>query len=295
MASKRRVTLVHNASAGDSDHEPRELTDAIAAAGYTVTYCNPKECDLESFLDDHPGDVIAVAGGDGTVRNVAMAAKPNGPPIAILPLGTANNIANSLHIEDLFQELIAGWKTAQLKNFYPIELVAPWGRQRLMEGIGFGAFAEIIDHAGNGDKPSPIEARKRLADAMLRADAQALSVRVDDALLSGEFALLEVTTIPLVGPNLYLAPEADPADNLIDICSVGAEKEERQRVSQWLDELVPNAPAPLATRSATHVTISGHFRRIRIDDDVRTVEASDLVTITLTSAAEPLRFLVNPR
>jgi hypothetical protein len=138
MAPKRRVTLVHNASAGDSDHEPRELIDTITAAGYAVTYCNPKECDLESFLDDHPGDVIAVAGGDGTIRNVAIAAKADGPPMAILPLGTANNIASSLHLEDSLQDLIAGWKTARLKNFYPIELVAPWGRQRLMEGVGFG-------------------------------------------------------------------------------------------------------------------------------------------------------------
>jgi hypothetical protein len=98
---------------------------------------------------------------------------------------------------------------------------------------------------------------------MLRANAQALSVRVDDARLSGEFALLEVTTIPLVGPNLYLAPEADPADSLIAICSVGAKKEERERVSQWLEELVPNvAKAGNATTRVSMIwrsfsTVSG--------------------------------------
>lgn len=292
--AKRRVTLIHNESAGDGDHERRELTKMIAAAGYGVAYFNAKECDIARVVEK-PADLIAAAGGDGTIRKVAALAKPDGPPLAILPLGTANNIANSLRIGGSLHDLIAGWKEARLEKFYPIELDAPWGRQRLIEGIGFGAFAQVIDEADGDDKLSPIEARKLLAEAVLRADAEPLRIRIDDALLSGEFSLLEVTTIPLLGPNLHLAPEANPADSLIDICSVGAEPEERQQLSHWLKELDPDAPAPLSTRSATHVAISGRFRRIRLDDGVRIVEAPDLATITLTSETEPLQFLVNAR
>jgi Diacylglycerol kinase catalytic domain len=126
--AKRRVTLFHNLSAGDADHNKRELTRLIAAAGYQVAYFDAKKCDIPSILDK-PADLIAVAGGDGTIRRVALAARSDGPPIAVLPLGTANNIANSLGIRSAMQELIDGWRDPTLSKFHPIDVEAPWGQR----------------------------------------------------------------------------------------------------------------------------------------------------------------------
>lgn len=52
---------------------------------------------LESVLEST--DVIVAAGGDGTVSTAARAVAGRDIPVAILPLGTANNIARSLGIE----------------------------------------------------------------------------------------------------------------------------------------------------------------------------------------------------
>jgi diacylglycerol kinase (ATP) len=286
------VTLIHNASAGDSDHEPEELVALMKAAGYTVAYYDSKDCDIATVLGK-PSDLVAVAGGDGTIRKVAAAAQPDGSPIAILPLGTANNIANSLGISGSLQDLIVGWQELRVRKFYPIEMEASWGRKRLIEGIGFGAFAQVIEEArGEEDKLSPIEARQRLAETLLRADAEELTIRADNVRLARKFVLVEITRIPLIGPNLYLAPEADPADHLLHICSVGAAKAERQPICDWLERQVADAPAPLATRSASHVAVSGRFGRIRIDDDVRSEKSAEVATITLAAAEKPLCFLV---
>jgi diacylglycerol kinase family enzyme len=284
--AKRRVTLFHNRSAGDGDHDQRELSELIRAAGYQVAYFDAKNCDIAKALDK-PADLIAVAGGDGTIRRVALVARPDGPPIAILPLGTANNIANSLRIKSAMQELIAGWHNPTLSKYHPIEVEAPWGRQRLIEGIGFGVLAQVIEE-NSGEDIGPLDARRRIAETI--CDAETFDIRVDGARVNASTVLLEVTTIPLVGPNLLLAPEANPADQLIDLCRVP--DDEWDQVAEWLAAPSEGVPAPLTATAASHIAISGRFGRVRLDDAVRTVDHPGTATISLASATEPLHFVV---
>jgi diacylglycerol kinase (ATP) len=286
--AKRRVTLFHNRTAGGADHDERELTQLIEAAGYQVAYVDSKKCDIPAVLEK-PADLIAVAGGDGTVRKVALAARSDGPPIAILPLGTANNIANSLGVAAAIGDLIAGWRKATPTPFYPIEIDAPWGRQRLIEGIGLGVFAQVIEE-NIGEDIEPLEARRRVAEMMESAEAETFDIRVDDALICEPTVLLEITTIPLVGPNLLLASAANPADQLIDLCRVA--EAEREPMAEWLATPRHAAPAPLSTVSASHIAISGRFCRIRLDDAARTFDPCESGTISLASAAQPLHFVV---
>src|SRR5204862_5677615 len=95
MASRRRrAILIHNEKAGDKRHEREALVDLLERAGYSVSYFPAKTCDLGEVLG-HPAEIIVSAGGDGTVARVVREARSDGPPIAVLPLGTANNIAPS--------------------------------------------------------------------------------------------------------------------------------------------------------------------------------------------------------
>jgi diacylglycerol kinase family enzyme len=286
--AKRRVTLFHNRSAGDADHDERELTELISAAGYAVGYFDVKKCDIARVLAE-PADLIAVAGGDGTVRRVALAVRPDGPPLAILPLGTANNLANALGVTATMQGLIAGWRNPALTKFHPMEIEAPWGRQRLIEGIGFGVLARVIDE-NSGEDIEPLDARRRIAETMRDAEAETFDIRVDGARITEPTVLLEVTTIPLVGPNLLLAPDANPADHLIDLCRVT--ETDRERAAEWLAAQGDDMPSPLALATASHIVISGRFGRIRLDDTVRAIDDDGIATISLSSATQPLHFVV---
>ena len=137
--SERRATLVHNEKAGDKRHDRAALVQLLERGGYTVSYFAAKECDLAEALGQ-PAEVIVSAGGDGMVARVVAHARSDGPPIAILPLGTANNIANSLEIDGSLDDLVASWQGARARPYYPLSASGPWGVRRLIEGIGFGAF-----------------------------------------------------------------------------------------------------------------------------------------------------------
>ncbi|MGH7581435.1 MAG: diacylglycerol/lipid kinase family protein, partial [Gemmatimonadales bacterium] len=91
-----RTTLVYNPSAGDEQHAGKQLVERLDAAGYDARLVSDRK-KLERRLED-PGELVVVAGGDGSVRAVALALAGRDVPMAILPMGTANNIGKSLGI-----------------------------------------------------------------------------------------------------------------------------------------------------------------------------------------------------
>lgn len=225
---------------------------------------------------------------------MAAEARPDGCPIAILPVGTANNIAKSLGIEEPLEELVAGWRTGAARPFYPIDASGPWGRRRVIEGLGFGAVEEAI--ADLPDKTNRAAARKSCAEAVGSTVPEFLELRLEGETIKERFALLEICTIPLVGPNLLLAAGADPHDRKFEICFVRDTSDEREALAEWLAEPDNASPAPVAMRVVERVTISGKFRRLRIDGGVKATgperDWDYTRPITLTAATEPLPFLV---
>ena len=90
VVSKRNATLVHNEKAGDKRHDRAALVQLLERGGYTVSYFAAKECDLAEALGQ-PAEIIVSAAGDGMVARLVAHARSDGPPIAILPLGTAKH------------------------------------------------------------------------------------------------------------------------------------------------------------------------------------------------------------
>jgi hypothetical protein len=87
--------LFHNPHVGSGDHSKKDMLEILS--GFRVTYCSTKGPDFKAMLKE-TADMVVVAGGDGTVRKVITGIVDRAIPIAILPLGTANNLATSLGI-----------------------------------------------------------------------------------------------------------------------------------------------------------------------------------------------------
>src|SRR5712672_2847150 len=204
MASRqRRAILIHNEKAGDKRHEREALVELLERAGYSVSYFPAKTCDLGEVLG-HPAEIIVSAGGDGTVARVVREARSDGPPIAVLPLGTANNIATSLGIGGSIEYLVAGWPEARDRPYYPISASGPWGTRRLTEGVGFGAFEQAMHEIPRKFRVK--RAREFVREVIIDAPPESLEIGIEDESIAGRFAVLEITAIPLIGRGCRLRP-----------------------------------------------------------------------------------------
>ena len=91
--------LLHNPTAGASHPNAEALLEGIhKAIGVKPSYFSIKNADWKDALSKR-WDAVILAGGDGTVGKSVRRLRDRKTPIAILPLGTANNIARSLGIE----------------------------------------------------------------------------------------------------------------------------------------------------------------------------------------------------
>ncbi len=248
-----RVTLIHNPKAGANEQSSEdELLALIRAAGHTVTCRSPKGDNWETALED-PGDLVAVAGGDGTVGAVAGRLAGRRVPIAVLPVGTANNISKVLGLADTsLERLIAGWAAARRIGFDSGVVHGPWGATRFIEGVGVGLLARAITELdakadvafGRVDNREGrmTSGLKRLSDLVGNCPANELKITLDGQDLSDEYILLEVMNIQHIGPSLHVAPDADPGDGLLDVVLFTAEQ--RGTLGDYLANCLEGNPRP---------------------------------------------------
>jgi diacylglycerol kinase family enzyme len=223
-----RVTLLHNPTAGDEEHNRDHLLEALAEADHETVYQSTKEDGWTDALD-RPADLVVAAGGDGTMDKVFRALAGGFLPVAVLPLGSANNVARTLGISlaKPTLELARSWQGADRRPFDIGELQAGDGAVRFVECMGGGIFGDVLVRAGERDEELSAGEKQELGLDLLEAairDAPAYTwaVELDGEDLSGEFLAVEVMNVREIGPNVPLAPEAEPGDGLLDVALVSA-------------------------------------------------------------------------
>jgi diacylglycerol kinase (ATP) len=230
------VALLHNPEAGDEDHSAEALSSLIGQAGHDIVYCSTHEPGWRKAIAD--ADLVAVAGGDGTVRKALTALGDTAPPlIAVLPLGWANNIARAFGIDNQPpEELIAGWATAERRRFRLGELHAPRTRKRFVETVGGGLFARAIEQAESVERPGQdtIELGLRLLRRLVEElPTQTWSVTLDGVEHHGDYLAVEAMVIGETGPQVPLAPAADPDDRHLDIVLIA--DDDREPLATYLE------------------------------------------------------------
>lgn len=270
-----RVALVHNPGAGDEKQPGRDALRAmIRAAGYRVRCCSSHDAGLAEFLR-RPADLVAVAGGDGTVAKVAKIIHGYGVPIAVMPTGTANNIATSLGIsKDKLDAQPRSWAKAAKINLDIGKAMGPWGIACFVEGFGLGLVPFGIRHAENSAALDPHDDAQDKVATAVSAIRQALHdctavrvrARLDGRDISGRYLMLQAMNIGRVGPNLNLAPRADPGDGRLDVVLVA--EAQRELLDRYLaaherdESRVPRLPV----RRARRLHIEWRDFAVHIDD-----------------------------
>ena len=288
-AFRVRVSLLYNSGAGggvELDHIRR----AIEQQGHDLVRIVEAHADADRLLDVIP-DVVVAAGGDGTIALAALTLARRGIPLAILPLGTANNIARTLAIQGSIDDLVAAWRTARR---VPVDLgVADgdWGRQVFVEGIGVGLIPAIIADMQTrsvGDQlPAPAKvagAIRTIGGILSELQPVEMTIVADGARTSGVFLLAEVLNMRSIGPNLVFSADATPSDGFFHIVIAG--EEHRADIARYLQEVLVRRDAAISLPStcARHVTLQC-TSDIHLDDGVLSSSPGQIVSIQIDAAA----------
>jgi diacylglycerol kinase (ATP) len=288
-----KVLVLHNPKAGDGDHTKERLLAEITAAGHQLlAYHSTKKKGWKKLLRD-PGqaELVVVAGGDGTVGKVALALEAMPLPMAIMPLGSANNVATSLGITSHHAGWIASWDRAPVLEFDLGHAAANGKSGRFLEAFGLGLFTRLLEKASGGSEggEEKVEAgAETLDDLLARASTSSWRITLDGEGFEESLLLLEVLNTPLLGPSLRLAPDADPSDGLLDV--VLLRDHDREALAAQLEGTAA-APPSFDVRRARQVIIETDGAASHLDDELwpRKPEKIERVTITVEGSR---RFLV---
>jgi diacylglycerol kinase family enzyme len=288
--------LVHNPKAGDAGHRADALCSLVAEAGYDVTYRSVKDDRWRAALAERP-DLVVAAGGDGTVCEVFLALAGTSLPATLLPLGTANNIARTLDLADRdVGSLIHGWAEGEARGFDTGEVSTASKSLGFVESFGGGIFADLIARADDDprDDDTVDHGLRVLRETIADARSSHWIVEADGTDLSGEYVGIEVMNIREIGPNVALAPKADPGDACLELVRIRPDA-----VPALLDDVDRRAggddaqPPPLAVQRSRQVTlrVSG-VSKLHLDDELWPPEREVLDDVVEVTCRRSLTVLV---
>jgi diacylglycerol kinase (ATP) len=266
-----RVSLFHNHRAGDSVSHSW-VKELIEAAGHEVVRVFDREAAIAELIDERT-ELLAAAGGDGTVSAAARLLSGRPVPLAILPLGTANNIAKSLQGDASCEELVAGWTTASRRCVDVGVVRGASGERRFLEAVGVGLVpaclvsTDEVPLMGDDVASSLSSALDRYRQILSTFEPQRWTLRLDGEPITGEFILAAVLNIRSVGPNIVLSEDADPSDGYFDVVTAG--EEHRDELARYLTARLEGRDSRLSlpTRRARHIELLGQGDT-HVDDEL---------------------------
>lgn len=290
------VTLFHNKEAGFEQYSPEQLLKALRKKGFIADYQVVGEQGMKKWLDE-PGDAVVIGGGDGTVRKIAKHLIARNIPIGLLPLGTANNVATTLGITGTPEEVIDGWQMTRTKHFDVGIMNGPNGKKFFLESVGFGIFPRLIRQR----QRKKANSREKELEYALKHQRQILHdyvpkrchIQIDARSFSGDYLMVEIMNIQLAGPNMCLAPKADPGDGFLDVVLVRAE--ERDVLSQFLADCLKGHTGafPLPVYRTKKLQMEWGNSHYHLDD--KAYKAGPPIKASFQLVPQALAFLVSEK
>jgi diacylglycerol kinase family enzyme len=184
-----------------------------------------------------------------------------GIPLAILPLGTANNLARSLGFTESVEEILQSLHCGKGQPFDVGVARRSSRSEYFLEAAGGGLFADYFPAAAANEKKdaSPEEeltAHLSLLRKMsLDYPARHWKISVDGKNISGRYILWGAMNIRSAGPALHLAPKAKTDDGRLDFVAV---REHERKV------FIKHVDSHLAGRKHRVPLTARKFRELKI-------------------------------
>lgn len=221
-----KVLLVTNPSSGSAaKHDRNELSGALSSLGEVETV---EPGSLEDFSSEvlaaaKGRDLVVSAGGDGTLNCTvnALVDVLDDLSLALLPMGTGNDLARTLGLADDPVEV-----ARSLAEGRAIELdvgrASGQGAERLFVNACMGGFPVQVNEALEDEEKERLGAAAFIwGGAKALSDLNRSTVRMQDREVP-DCVAAGVGNGRTAGGGIEIWPDADPTDGLLDGCALPA-------------------------------------------------------------------------
>jgi diacylglycerol kinase (ATP) len=290
------ITLLHNPTAGNEDHDKEELISLMEKNGFECQYSSMKK-DWKDI--DEKVDFIVAAGGDGTIRKITKQLldrklSEKTWPIALLPLGTANNIAQTLDIGGSTEEIIQSWHHTQITAFDVGRICGLSGTDFFLESLGYGMFPYLIKKMKKVETQTPeLEIKTALEilyDIIFSYEPKQCHLTIDGVDHSGKFLMTEIMNTKLIGPNLFLSPHGDPGDGEFEVITIP--EKDKEKLADYISDKLKGIESPYTFQQfkAKQITISWEGTHMHVDDEIIKIDKGVEIEIEMRKGL--LEFMV---
>ena len=199
------------------------VTDALAERGISFTseksaYAgNATELAKEAVANGVKK--IVVLGGDGTIREVAMALINTDIPLGIISCGTGNDIVRPLKIPNdplLALDVALGGEVRQMDAAMANDLL-------YFNVAGFGFDVDVLRYVEiykKRMKNGSLAYMRGLLTALLHLSTRKTQISWPGGSMEAEVLIIAAGNGTHFGGGMMVTPKADPFDGLLDICII---------------------------------------------------------------------------
>ena len=218
------IALIANPKSGASSSHKRlrrSFREYLNSKGYEVRLLKTESLGHASELasevhQDQTCQMVVVAGGDGTVREVVQGLVGSSKPLMIIPSGTENLLASELGFGNKLETLIQTFEDGYIR---PLDLLTLNGKCFTCVS-GFGFDGDVMDrvtkmrdgHIDYFDYASP------LWQTFWSHTFYPIKVELDGEVIYDDLGMAVVGNATRYALGLSVLRHADVSDGLLDVC-----------------------------------------------------------------------------
>jgi diacylglycerol kinase (ATP) len=222
MIVQKNIHIIINLRAGllNARFQPRDVADQLRSAlPDAVFHETGDESQATAVLRAAARDGVPrviVVGGDGTAHHAARLLAGSRTELALIPLGSANNIARSLNIPQTPPEALRLAVDGVARHID----VGRCGRQMFLEAAGIGYHASVLALYDRRDHKSLVRGAYAIVRTALALAPFPATLTADGRLMRRNVFQLTISNLPMYGTNFRPSPDALPDDGLLDVTLV---------------------------------------------------------------------------
>jgi diacylglycerol kinase (ATP) len=219
-----RAKLIFNAGSGRPEESLQQLATILSAMQdqqiLPEVYTTRPDSRLEDVVHNAIKSgikMIVVAGGDGTIDNIAGAMVGSDATLGIIPTGTRNNVAFNLGITGDIASSVALLRQGRRMKIDAGRVHCGHSRHWFLEGVALGLISDLYPMADD-IQHGKLAQIGGLLSTLVSATPSRLRMVLDDHKHLGTMAhMMLITNMTFLGPHFQISPNVSFNDGRLDV------------------------------------------------------------------------------